>query len=133
MESKWFDVSKSARSNRQDEKFRRPHWTHSHDTFLRAKYIWSFIPIQSWWYKTLQESHCTSGVVHFIALLQTPHGHFGALGPGLGSGAYDRILQAGAYRGIVLLTSHGKLGPFSLTLSIAKSGQTVSSVLALPG
>ena len=87
IESNWLDVSKSVKSKRQEEKFGRPHWTHSQDILLRAKYIWSGIPIQSWWYQILQESHCTPGVVHFTAFWHTPHGNLGCLGPGLGSGA----------------------------------------------
>ena len=39
IESNWFDVSKSVKSKKQDEKFGRPHWTHSHDTLLKAKYM----------------------------------------------------------------------------------------------
>ena len=39
IESNWFYVSKSVKSKRKDEKFGRPHWTHSHDTLLKAKYM----------------------------------------------------------------------------------------------
>ena len=88
-DSNRFEVSNNVRSKMPDVKLGSPHLKHSHDTFFRAKYMWSPIPMQSWWYHNLHESHCTPGVLHFTAFWHIPQGNFGGLWPGFDSGAYD--------------------------------------------
>ena len=102
-----------------DEKLGSPQLKHSHDTFFRAKYMWSPIPMQSCWYHNLHESHCTPGVLHFTAFWHIPQGNFGGLGQDLIQG--HMILQGVAHKGTQERVSLYILGPFSLVWCIAVS------------